>query len=114
MIGNFNQIDRHPGEVLSVQGRSITLSDAASIEADVTLWGTGYELDLGFLDSPALAGVTHVNQLTRRCGALFRSLDIPRFFCGHPGDHWIGAVGLRTIRSHDCRAHPRCGRTQCG
>ena len=39
MIGNFNQIDRHRGEVLSVRGRLITFSDAASIEADVILWG---------------------------------------------------------------------------
>ena len=80
VIGNFNQIDRHRGEVLSVQGRSITRSDAVSIEADGILWGTGYEMDLRFLDSPALAGVTHVTQLTRRCGALFRSLDLPSLF----------------------------------
>ena len=39
MIGNFNQIDRRRGEVLSVRGRLITFSDAASIEADVILWG---------------------------------------------------------------------------
>ena len=63
-----------------MQGQSITLCDAASIEADVILWGTGYEMDLQFLDSPALAAVTRVNQLTRRCGALFRSLDMPKLF----------------------------------
>ena len=39
VMGNFNQIDRHRAEVLSVQGRSITLSDAASIGADVILCG---------------------------------------------------------------------------
>ena len=60
MIGNFNQIDRHRGEVLSVQGRSITRFDPASIEADVILWATGYELDLGFLDSPAPSGAKEV------------------------------------------------------
>ena len=48
MVGNFNQIERHRGEALSVQGRSITFSDAASIEADVILWGTGYEMDCDF------------------------------------------------------------------
>ena len=39
VIGNFNQIDCHRGELLSVQGRSITLSDTASMGADVILWG---------------------------------------------------------------------------
>jgi len=106
MIGNFNQIDRHRGEVLSVQGRSITLSDAASIEADVILWGTGYEMDLQFLDSPALAGVKHVNQLTRRCGALFRSLDLPRLFFlavileTTGSAPWAYAHAARTIAEH--------------
>ena len=106
MIGNFNQIDRHRGEVLSVQGRSITLSDAASIEADVILWGTGYEMDLRFLDSPALAGVKHVNQLTRRCGALFRSLDMPRLFFlavileTTGSAPWAYAHAARTIAGH--------------
>ena len=39
MIGNFNEIYPHRAEVLSVRGRSLTLSDAALIEADVILWG---------------------------------------------------------------------------
>ena len=39
VIGNFNQIDWHRAELLSVQGRSITISDSASKGADVILCG---------------------------------------------------------------------------
>ena len=104
MIGNFNQIDRHRGEVLSLQGRSITLADAASIEADVILWATGYEVDLRFLDSPAPAGAKHLNQLTRRRGALLGSLDRPKFCL---------AVILETTGSAP-RAYAHAARTIAG
>lgn len=106
MIGNFNQIDRRRGEVLSVQGRTITLSGAGTLEADVLLWGTGYEMDLRFLDSPALAGVTQVNQLTGHCGAMFRSLDMPRLFFlavileTTGSAPWTYAHAARTIVGH--------------
>ena len=106
MIGHFNQIDRHPGEVLSVDGRTITLSTHETIEADVILWGTGYEMDLRFLDSPALAHVKHVNQLAGRCGALFHSLDIPRLFFlavileTTGSAPWLYAHAARTIAGH--------------
>lgn len=80
MIGHFNQIDQRPGEVLSFEGRTITLSSYETIQADLILWGTGYEMDLRFLDSPTLAHVKHVSQLAGRCGALFHALDMPRLF----------------------------------
>lgn len=106
MISHFSQIDRRRAEVLSVQGRTVTLSSHDTVEADVILWGTGYEMDLRFLDSPVLAGIRHVNQLARRCGALFHSLDMPRLFFlavileTTGSAPWAYAHAARTIAGH--------------
>ena len=63
-------------------------------------------MNLRFLDSHALADVTQVNQLTRRCGALFRSLDMPKLFFlavvleTTGSAPWLYAHAARTIAGH--------------
>ncbi len=50
MIANFRHIERHRGEVRSLRGKTIGLSSGEQIESDLLLWGTGYDVELGYLD----------------------------------------------------------------
>lgn len=106
MIENFARIERHRGEIARISGGSATLSTGDRIEVDLILWGTGYELDLGYFDSPELAGITRVDELAERCGGVFRSLDAPNLFFlavileGTGSAPWLYAHAARTIVSH--------------
>jgi len=70
MIGNFSRIERYRGEIAALDGGTVRLADGRSIQADTLLWGTGYNLDLGFLDVEGLSGLSHLEDLERRCGSL--------------------------------------------
>ena len=109
MIANFARINRHPGEIARLSGRTVHLSSGARVDADVVLWGTGYELDQTYFDSPVLAKTTSTDALTARCGSLFRSLDAPNLFFLAPSllettgtAPWLYAHSCRTIMSHIC------------
>jgi cation diffusion facilitator CzcD-associated flavoprotein CzcO len=47
------RIEIHPG-IASFEGRQVTFSDGSSVEADVVLYATGYELEFPFLDGETL------------------------------------------------------------
>jgi hypothetical protein len=106
MLANFAAIRRLPGAVASIAGRTVTLADGRSTQADVLLWGTGYAMDLGWLDVPALAAVRTPNDLVARCGCLFRSLDAPNLYFPQTGldgigaAPWANALIARTTMSH--------------
>ena len=109
MIANFARIDRHRGEIARLLGRTVQLSSGARVETDVVLWGTGYELDQTYFDSPVLAKTTRTDALAARCGSLFRSLDAPNLFFLAPSlleatgtAPWAYAHACRTIMSHIC------------
>lgn len=106
MLANFNALDRRPGSVTAIEGHRITLTAGDTVDADVLLWGTGYELDLGWIDVPALAAVRSSNALVARCGCIFRSLDAGNLYLPQTGLDGIGAAPwayallARTIMSH--------------
>ena len=109
MIANFARIDRHRGEIARLLGRTVHLSSGARVDADVVLWGTGYELDQTYFESPVLAKTTRTDALAARCGSLFRSLDAPNLFFLAPSllettgtAPWLYAHACRTIMSHIC------------
>ena len=109
MIANFSRIDRHRGEISRLLGRTVHLSSGARVDADVVLWGTGYELDQTYFESPVLANTTRTDALAARCGSLFRSLDAPNLFFLAPSllestgtSPWAYAHAARTIMSHIC------------
>ena len=73
----------------------------------MVLWGTGYELDLSYFDSPLLSGTKRIDAISARCGSLFRSLDAPNLFFLAPAllettstSPWAYAHACRTIVSH--------------
>jgi cation diffusion facilitator CzcD-associated flavoprotein CzcO len=109
MIEHFGEIEKHRGEVARVEGKTVHVSSGARIDVDLILWGTGYEMDLSYFASPALAKIRRVDDLASRCGGLFRSLDEPNlFFLAVLLDStgasmtWSYAHAARTIVAHIC------------
>ncbi len=109
MIANFARINRHRGEIARLLGQTVHLSSGARVDADVVLWGTGYELDQTYFESPDLAKTKRTDALAARCGSLFRSLDAPNLFFLAPSllettgtAPWLYAHSCRTIMSHIC------------
>jgi cation diffusion facilitator CzcD-associated flavoprotein CzcO len=107
MIKNFDRIERHRGEIVRLADGAVHLSDGRHVNAQLILWGTGYDLDLGYFNIPALSGMTRLEELSRRCGSLFRSLDAPNLFFLAPGvletsgsTPWAYAHASKSIVSH--------------
>jgi len=106
LLAQFASLDRQVGTVAAIEGDQVTLDDGSRRRADVLLWGTGYALDLGWLQVPALAGVGSVNALVARCGCVVRSLDAPDLYFPGVGLDGVGATSwayahmARTIMSH--------------
>ncbi len=106
MMANFGSLHRVSGSVVAIEGRSVTLSNGQSADADVLLWGTGYEMDLRWIDVPALAAVRSTGALLARCACLFRSLDAGNLYLPQTGldgigaAPWANALLARSIMSH--------------
>jgi Pyridine nucleotide-disulphide oxidoreductase len=106
MIEHFARIERHRGEIAHIAGNTVQLSDGSTVPADVVLWGTGYALDLGYFESPALSSIRSVDALAARCGSLFRALDAHNLFFlatileGSGSATWGYTHAARTIVSH--------------
>lgn len=80
LIENLSQIDRRRDDIRKIEGSSVVLRSGTTVAADVILWGTGYEMDLSYLQSAGLKQVTRPDQLARRCGSLVVSLDAPNLY----------------------------------
>jgi cation diffusion facilitator CzcD-associated flavoprotein CzcO len=106
MIEHFARLQRHPGTVQAIDGGRVHLADGSPHEVDMLLWGTGYGTDLRWFDAPAIAAIGSVNELGRRCGCIFRSLDAPDLYFPGVGLDGIGAAPwaymliARSIVSH--------------
>lgn len=106
MLKHFAAIERHPGSVDSIAGRTVTLSDGHRLEADLLLWGTGYNVDLSYFEASEIAAIRTLDTLAARCGGIFRSLDAPNLYFPGVGLDGIGAAPwsyclvARSIMSH--------------
>lgn len=80
MIEHFNRIERHQGEVRSLRGDQVRLAGGERVGTDILLWGTGYAIDLDYLDVPPLADAVRPDEIARRCYSGFRSMDAPNLF----------------------------------
>lgn len=113
MIEHFREIEKHRGEVARIEGRSVYFSSGARTDVDLILWGTGYEMDLSYFASPALAKIRRIDDLAARCGSIVRSLDEPNLFflavlldATAASMTWSYAHACRSIVSHICgKAH---------
>ncbi|OYV01030.1 MAG: hypothetical protein CFE45_06595 [Burkholderiales bacterium PBB5] len=108
MLAGLGRIERHRAEVVALEGGQAQLSDGSAVAVDVVLWGTGYRTDLSYFANPQLAAVTGVNELARRCGCVFRSLDEPDLYFpavgleGYGATSWNFAIMARSVMSHIC------------
>ncbi len=107
MIKNFLNIARHHGEVESISGELIELSNGERMETDVLLWGTGYRVDLDYLGLESLSGAGGLNDISSRCHSVFLSADAPNLFLLAPGvleaitsTPWSYAHVAKSIMSH--------------
>lgn len=107
MITNFAHIERHHGEVVSLHGKTIELSNGEQMETDLLLWGTGYGVDFGFLGLEALSQARNLNDISSRCYSGFLSADAPNLFLLAPGvletntsTPWAYAHVAKSIMSH--------------
>lgn len=107
MIANLGRIERFPGEVAGIHGSTVRLRRDREIQADLLLWGTGYEMDLSYFALPELAGTTKIDAMARRCGSLFVSRDAPNLYFLAPcllestsASPWCYSIASRTIVSH--------------
>jgi hypothetical protein len=106
MLEHFAAIERHRGSVLSIAGRTVTLSGGQRVEADLLLWGTGYGVDLSYFDAPQIASIRTLSGLAARCGCIFRSLDAANLYFPSVGLDGIGAAAwaysllCRSMMSH--------------
>jgi cation diffusion facilitator CzcD-associated flavoprotein CzcO len=80
LIANLGRIERHRDEIEAIKGNAVSLRSGATIDADIVLWGTGYETDLSYLRCLGLHETTRPDQLARRCGSMVMSLDAPNLF----------------------------------
>jgi len=80
MIQNLDTISRHRTEIQHIQDREITLENGERLATDLLLWGTGYRMNLGYLDLPEYSQVDTLDKLRPRLGSLIRSLDYPNLF----------------------------------
>ncbi len=107
MIKGFRSIERHRGEVESVHGKTIRLSNGEEIDSDLLLWGTGYAMELGYLGLDSLTKATRLNEIAARCYSVFRASEAPNLFLLAPGvletntsTPWAYAHVARSIMSH--------------
>jgi cation diffusion facilitator CzcD-associated flavoprotein CzcO len=108
LIENLGQIERYRDDIKTIEGKSVVLRSGTTIEADMVLWGTGYEMDISYLTSLGLNQITRPDQLARRCGSMVVSLDAPNLYFISVGlestsvTPWHYAHLARTIVSQIC------------
>ncbi|MBC7602093.1 MAG: NAD(P)/FAD-dependent oxidoreductase [Ramlibacter sp.] len=106
MLEAYARLRRLHGTVEAIEGDEVVLSGGERLRADLLLWGTGYEVDLTYFESPEIASIRSPVQLAQRCGGIFRSLDAQNLFFPGVGLDGIGsapfayALMSRTIMSH--------------
>jgi cation diffusion facilitator CzcD-associated flavoprotein CzcO len=107
MIENFATIARHRSEIARIEDKTVRLASGAAFDADLVLWGTGYQTDLRYLEIDALSRLTNLQTIGRRCGDHFLALDAPNLFILAPGvletsgsTPWAYAHAAKSIMSH--------------
>ena len=95
--------------IRKIEGSSVVLRSGTTIAADVVLSGTGYEMDLSYLQPVGLNQITRPDQLARRCGSLVVSLDAPNLYfvsVGLESDE-CNALAIRTSGADHRFSNPR-------
>jgi hypothetical protein len=106
MLQHYASIERHHASVDSIRGGTVALSNGQQVDADLLLWGTGYDIDLSYFASEKLSSIRTLDALASRCGCIFRSMDAPNLYFPGVGLDGIGSATwaysllCRSIMSH--------------
>ncbi|MEM0930053.1 MAG: NAD(P)/FAD-dependent oxidoreductase [Pseudomonadota bacterium] len=89
MIEHFQSLRRYHGTLRALDGNQATVAlidgGKARFDTDVVLYGTGYDLDLDFLQLPEYTGMRTGRELRARCRRMIASVDYPGlYFLGAP------------------------------
>ncbi|MEO1041047.1 MAG: NAD(P)/FAD-dependent oxidoreductase [Pseudomonadota bacterium] len=89
MIEHFQSLNRYRGTLHELDGYQVTVALAeggqTSFDTDVVLYGTGYDMDLDFLQLPEYKGMRSGLELRSRCRRMIASIDYPGlYFLGAP------------------------------
>lgn len=80
VLRHLDALDEHRGEIAEIQGHEIGLDNGDRFDTDVLLWGTGYRMNLEYLDLPEFEGIRRLGDLYPKLGSLIRSIDYPNLF----------------------------------
>ncbi|MEO1656624.1 MAG: NAD(P)/FAD-dependent oxidoreductase [Pseudomonadota bacterium] len=91
IIEHFQSLHRYHGTLSKLDGYEATVAlvegGHASFATDIVLYGTGYDLDLDFLQLPEYKGMRTGVELRARCRRMIASID-------YPGLYFLGATLL--------------------
>ncbi|MEM6913334.1 MAG: NAD(P)-binding domain-containing protein, partial [Pseudomonadota bacterium] len=91
VIEHFQSLNRYHGTLdrLDANEATVTLVDGGqtSFDTDIVLYGTGYDLDLDYLQLPEFTGMRSALELRARCRRMIASTD-------YPGLYFLGATLL--------------------
>lgn len=79
-IHHLEAIARHRTKIRKIEGDEIHLENGENFETDTLLWGTGYRMNLNYLDLPEYSEIDRLDELRPKLGSLIRSLDYPNLF----------------------------------
>ncbi|MGD8690034.1 MAG: NAD(P)/FAD-dependent oxidoreductase [Gammaproteobacteria bacterium] len=107
LLQNLDAVSVHRSDIQSMRGQELVLGNGERFEADRVLWGTGYRMNLRYLDLPEYRQVQGLADLFPKLGSLVRALDYPNlFFVGMTlinstsSTPFLAAVEAKTIVSH--------------
>jgi hypothetical protein len=79
-IHYLDAISRHHTRIRQIRGHEIVLENEEHFETDSLLWGTGYRMNLDYLNLPEYSGIDTLGDLRPKLGSLIRSRDYPNLF----------------------------------
>ena len=117
MIENFASIARHRSEIVRIESNTVRLASGAACDADLVLWGTGYETDLRYLEVDALSQLTRLEAIGCCCGDHFFLLDAPNLLFlrrEFSRNERFDTMGVRPRREVHYVTYPRQGGFRSG
>lgn len=94
LIARLKEIVLHRGHsATAIEGKQLVLSNGETVETDVVVWATGYQLDLSFTKLPEYENVTSGVALRALLGAQLKSLHYRQLYFVGPT---VGDVNILT------------------
>ena len=84
MIKYFQRLQRYPGQIQRLDKEGVTVEtqtgDIQNFASDIVLFGTGYSMDLSYLQLPEYSPLTTQNEIRHQCRSLMASKHYPHLY----------------------------------